>query len=229
MAAPLLIGSDLRKVNEDTFTILKNTDVIAVDQDPLGRQGTVVSSTSGRVVYSKVLANGDRAVALSNETTSTADDLDHGRRDRPRRRLVLHAEGPVVQAGADDPGRHQRLRARARHRDVPGDAQRVGVALRGRVRDVISGGVVESNHAGFSGTGFVNTDNAAGPYVEWTINSAAGGAATLSFGYANGTTANRPLDVSVNGTLARDRARVRRDRRVDQLPGGAGTGDVAGR
>jgi hypothetical protein len=69
---------------------------------------------------------------------------------------------------------------------------------------VISGGVVESNHAGFSGTGFVNTDNAAGPYVEWTVNSAAGGAATLSIGYANGTTVNRPLDVTVNGVLVRD-------------------------
>ncbi|HEX8869092.1 MAG TPA: carbohydrate-binding protein, partial [Lentzea sp.] len=31
-----------------------------------------------------------------------------------------------------------------------------------------------------------------------------GGAATLSFGYANGTTVSRPLDVTVNGTLARD-------------------------
>src|SRR5207249_8757605 len=66
MAAPLLIGTDLRKASEDTFTILKNTDVIAVDQDPLGRQGTVISSANGLVVYSKVLANGDRAVALSN-------------------------------------------------------------------------------------------------------------------------------------------------------------------
>jgi hypothetical protein len=50
----------------------------------------------------------------------------------------------------------------------------------------------------------VNTDNAVGPYVEWTVDSASGGAATLSFGYANGTDVSRPLDVSVNGVLARD-------------------------
>ncbi|MFD1935482.1 CBM35 domain-containing protein [Nonomuraea mangrovi] len=63
----------------------------------------------------------------------------------------------------------------------------------------ISQGVVESNHAGFSGTGFVNGDNAAGPYVEWTVNAATAGDATLRFGYANGTTADRPMDITVNG------------------------------
>jgi alpha-galactosidase len=72
MAAPLLIGTDLRKAKPATFAILNNTDVIAIDQDPLGKQGTVVSSSGGLVVYTKQLANGDRAVALFNETGATA-------------------------------------------------------------------------------------------------------------------------------------------------------------
>ncbi|WP_188197805.1 PQQ-dependent sugar dehydrogenase [Nonomuraea sp. SYSU D8015] len=63
----------------------------------------------------------------------------------------------------------------------------------------ITQGVVESNHAGFSGTGFVNGDNVAGSYVEWTINAPSAGTATLAFRYANGTTADRPGDISVNG------------------------------
>ncbi|MFE9405790.1 NPCBM/NEW2 domain-containing protein [Streptomyces sp. NPDC006530] len=71
MAAPLLIGSDLRAPSAATLAILKNTDVIAVDQDPLGRQGTVVSSSGGLVVMSKPLADGGRSVTLTNETTST--------------------------------------------------------------------------------------------------------------------------------------------------------------
>ncbi|MEW1843390.1 CBM35 domain-containing protein [Nonomuraea angiospora] len=62
-------------------------------------------------------------------------------------------------------------------------------------------GVVESNHAGFSGTGFVNSDNAAGPYTEWTVNAPAAGTATLAIRYANGTTTTRTTDVSVNGTV----------------------------
>ncbi|MEU7863296.1 CBM35 domain-containing protein [Nonomuraea sp. NPDC049141] len=65
----------------------------------------------------------------------------------------------------------------------------------------ISQGVVESNHAGFSGTGFVNTDNAAGCYVQWTHNASAAGPATLTIRYANGTTVDRPMNVTVNGVV----------------------------
>ncbi|GAA2145225.1 hypothetical protein GCM10009760_33640 [Kitasatospora kazusensis] len=72
MAAPLLIGSDLRTASQATLDILTNTDVIAVDQDTLGRQGTVVSSSGGQVVMSKPLADGGRAVTLTNENSSAA-------------------------------------------------------------------------------------------------------------------------------------------------------------
>ncbi|MFD6529712.1 glycoside hydrolase family 27 protein [Streptomyces sp. NPDC060184] len=72
MAAPLLIGTDVRTATPASLSILKNTDVIAVDQDPLGKQGTVVSSSGGLVVMSKQLAGGDRAVTLTNENGSAA-------------------------------------------------------------------------------------------------------------------------------------------------------------
>ncbi len=68
----------------------------------------------------------------------------------------------------------------------------------------ISQGVVESNWPGFSGTGFVNYNNVAGSYVEWTVDTAQAGAVTLAFRHANGSTANRPMDITVNGTLVRD-------------------------
>ena len=63
--------------------------------------------------------------------------------------------------------------------------------------------LVESNHAGFSGTGFVNCANTAGQFVQWTVNAANSGTATLSFGYANGGTTNRAADISVNGAVVR--------------------------
>jgi hypothetical protein len=66
----------------------------------------------------------------------------------------------------------------------------------------ISQGVVESNHAGFTGTGFVNLDNLVGSHVEFTVTAAAAGPATVTFRYANGTTANRPMDITVNGAVA---------------------------
>jgi endoglucanase len=68
----------------------------------------------------------------------------------------------------------------------------------------ISNGLVESNHAGFTGSGFVNYDNEVGSYVEFAVTSPSAGQATLTFRFANGTTANRPMDVSVNGSLAAD-------------------------
>jgi alpha-galactosidase len=71
MAAPLLIGTDLRKASASTFTILGNRDVIAIDQDSLGKQGVIISSSGGLTIFTKQLANGDRAVALFNETGST--------------------------------------------------------------------------------------------------------------------------------------------------------------
>ncbi|MEU9886627.1 glycosyl hydrolase family 8 [Sphaerisporangium sp. NPDC051011] len=65
----------------------------------------------------------------------------------------------------------------------------------------ISQGVVESNHAGYSGTGFVNGDNVAGSYTEWTVTAPAAGSANLVLRYANGTTTGRPMNISVNGTV----------------------------
>jgi alpha-galactosidase len=69
MSAPLLIGTDLRKATPATMEILLNKEVIAVDQDPLGKQADVLTATdSGAKVVVKQLANGDRAVALYNES-----------------------------------------------------------------------------------------------------------------------------------------------------------------
>lgn len=62
-----------------------------------------------------------------------------------------------------------------------------------------AGSTVDSDHAGYSGAGFVNTANAAGAYVEWSVSSTAARSAAVTIRYANGGTADRPMDVSVNG------------------------------
>jgi alpha-galactosidase len=72
MAAPLIEGSNLVSASSATLSILANKAVIAVDQDPLGKQGTEVSSAGGLDVLAKPLANGDVSVALFNETGSAA-------------------------------------------------------------------------------------------------------------------------------------------------------------
>ncbi|WP_037568812.1 glycoside hydrolase family 27 protein [Phaeacidiphilus oryzae] len=72
MAAPLISGTDLANASSTTLGILTNSRVIAVDQDPLGKQGTEVSSSGGLDVLAKPLANGDVSVALFNENGSPA-------------------------------------------------------------------------------------------------------------------------------------------------------------
>jgi alpha-galactosidase len=65
VAAPLILGSDPRSLSSTSITMLKNSRVIAIDQDSLGAQGWLVSQTStGQQVWVKPLAGGARAVAL---------------------------------------------------------------------------------------------------------------------------------------------------------------------
>ncbi len=66
VAAPLIIGSDPRALSPASIAMLENRQVIAVDQDPLGIQGTVVQQEGTGQVWSKPLAGGDSAVALLN-------------------------------------------------------------------------------------------------------------------------------------------------------------------
>lgn len=66
-----------------------------------------------------------------------------------------------------------------------------------------AGGQVDTNHDGYTGTGFFNyLDN--DDKLVWTLSSCSGGAATLSFRYAL-SSGNRPLQVKLNGeTLTTD-------------------------
>jgi hypothetical protein len=63
-----------------------------------------------------------------------------------------------------------------------------------------AGGTFDSNHLGFTGTGFANPANAAGAYVDIPVTAAAAGTKTLTFRYSDGTTVARPATISVNGT-----------------------------
>jgi hypothetical protein len=63
--------------------------------------------------------------------------------------------------------------------------------------------VVAKNHAGYTGSGFADYINASGDYVEWTVNQSSAAPATLQFRYANGSTADRPLKVEVNGKVVK--------------------------
>jgi alpha-galactosidase len=66
LAAPLLAGNDLRNIEDEIKQILTNREVIAIDQDKLGKQGFRVSKDGRTEIWVKPLEGGDVAVALFN-------------------------------------------------------------------------------------------------------------------------------------------------------------------
>jgi hypothetical protein len=73
-SAPLLAGNNLMTMTSDTKSVLTNAEVIAIDQDPLAKQGTKLSGgATGLEIYNKVLSGtGRRAVLLLNRNASAA-------------------------------------------------------------------------------------------------------------------------------------------------------------
>ncbi|MES2005606.1 MAG: glycoside hydrolase family 27 protein [Bacteroidota bacterium] len=69
-AAPLMIGSDINHMTEETKTILLNKDLIAIDQDTLGKQGFRVMSNDGLEAWQKPLSGDRVAIALFNRNST---------------------------------------------------------------------------------------------------------------------------------------------------------------
>jgi alpha-galactosidase len=66
LAAPLLAGNDLTDMKPEIKAILMNRDVIAIDQDALGKQGSRIYSDGEVEVWTRQLAGGALAVAVLN-------------------------------------------------------------------------------------------------------------------------------------------------------------------
>jgi alpha-galactosidase len=64
LAAPLLAGNDLPKMKPEIKAILTNRDVIAINQDSLGKQGTRAYSDGEVEVWTRQLSGGALAVAV---------------------------------------------------------------------------------------------------------------------------------------------------------------------
>jgi alpha-galactosidase len=66
--APLLIGCDVRSISKEALEILTNSEVIAINQDSLGIQGTKIriDLDNRTEVWTGPLADGSKAVLVSN-------------------------------------------------------------------------------------------------------------------------------------------------------------------
>ncbi|HEX6345002.1 TIM-barrel domain-containing protein [Umezawaea sp.] len=76
-----------------------------------------------------------------------------------------------------------------------------GRTVHGAEDAALGGAVIGSRHAGYTGNGYVDFTGATDDFVEWTIAVPSAGTRALGFRYANGGTTDRPLRVSVGGTV----------------------------
>jgi alpha-galactosidase len=75
LAAPLLIGTDLPKMSPFIISLFSNDEVLAVNQDALGKQGTLLKrdAAAKTEVWTKPLEEESMAVALYNRGDKPAD------------------------------------------------------------------------------------------------------------------------------------------------------------
>ena len=66
LSAPLLIGCDMTKLDDFTLNLLSNDEVLALDQDALGKEATCVDTNGEVQVYEKELVDGGRALGFFN-------------------------------------------------------------------------------------------------------------------------------------------------------------------
>ncbi len=73
LASPLILGSDVTRMDRYTRETLTNDEVIALNQDPLGEQAARVRKDGDLEVFAKALADGGRGVALLNRGEAPAE------------------------------------------------------------------------------------------------------------------------------------------------------------
>jgi alpha-galactosidase len=71
--APLLLGNDLRNMTEEIFDIISNKEIIALNQDSLGIQGSKRTSKNGLEVWAGNLENNEFALVLFNRSEKSAE------------------------------------------------------------------------------------------------------------------------------------------------------------
>ena len=99
--SPLMIGCDVRKLDPDTAALLTNREVLAINQDALGRPARrVIKQPGGCEIWKKPLADGSTAVALINRGSRGSDIVlksrDAGLLDGPKHVRNLWAQQDVA-------------------------------------------------------------------------------------------------------------------------------------
>ena len=68
LAAPLIVNSDIRNIDKETLALLTNTELLQINQDRLGKQGTTISKNETVQILKKELSGGEVAICVFNRS-----------------------------------------------------------------------------------------------------------------------------------------------------------------
>lgn len=71
LASPLIVNSDLRNIATQSLQLLTNKDLIAINQDKLGKQAITIYKKDSLQVLKKELSNGNIALCILNRSSTT--------------------------------------------------------------------------------------------------------------------------------------------------------------
>ncbi|CAB4442208.1 unnamed protein product [Rhizophagus irregularis] len=89
LKSPLLLGFDIRNPSHDTLEIVKNTEIIAINQDPLGKSVNIVKSTSYLDIWVGKLSDGHVALLLNKDESPTTIKLDFAKHVNIRGEILV--------------------------------------------------------------------------------------------------------------------------------------------
>jgi hypothetical protein len=112
LAAPLMVSDNLTQISSASLHAVENSEVTAIDQDPAGIQGKLLSAGGGGEVWVKPLSDGSRAVALLNRgstplsiaTSANAIGMPSAKRYELRNVWTSRTEATAGSIAAEVPG-----------------------------------------------------------------------------------------------------------------------------
>ena len=209
VGAPLIAGNDLTSMTTDTTNILLNSEVIAVNQDPAGVQGSLVADDgNGDQVWSKPLSTpGMRAVALFNRGSAAATitarwtDLGLASGSATVRDLWAHQDlGPFEDSYATLVASHAVAMITVTGGEGPPPAPPAVYAAASAANTLSGAAALAACAVCATGekVGYIGTSGSGAGTLQFNgVESAAGGLTTIVIQYLSGE--NRSASVSVNG------------------------------
>jgi lysophospholipase L1-like esterase len=187
-----------RIVAEELSDLLKDTPVVTPTKTPVPTPARTPASTSNSYLYGDVDGSG----------TVDSTDCTLFKRYLLRKIKSFPYENGTIVADVNADGSIDSIDFTLLKRFVlriikefPADKQINETVIYQAEDATISQALLETVNGGYTGNSYVNYYNEVGGYIEWNVNVPSSGSYALTFRFANGTTANRSMEIRVNGNI----------------------------